>query len=377
MTPRATHFQSAEADQHVRISRSLVEHVLSRREAIIWADTEQPPELASGTLLALQIRSLMCAPLLDGEGNPFGVVQIDTDLPQIGFSAEDLEVMVGAVSQAAMAVRFAKLHEEALRRQVVQRDLELARQVQLGLLPVGHPTYEGIEYFTYYHAANEVGGDYYDFIELPGDRLGLVVADVAGKGVSAALLMAKLSGELKYHLSNASPAAALGRMNELLCQSETGRFVTLLLAIQERHSPALTIVNAGHPVPLRRRPDGTVEEVGTPARGTALGLMPGRTYQEVRATVEPGEVWFMYTDGFTEAINAKEEMFGAARLAGLLARTPGSVRTAGEQMVADVRAFQGDAPQFDDMCLVGWGRLAERSGAAPVRPREDQMTQKI
>src|SRR5262249_13731790 len=158
-----------------------------------------------GTLEDLQIRSLLCAPLLDGDGKPFGVVQIDTDQPQSAFTAEDLEVMVGAVSQAAVAVRFAKLHEEALRRQAVARDLELARRVQLGLLPEGYPDCEGFEFYAYYRAAYEVGGDYYDFIELPNQRLALVVADAAGKGVSAALMMAKLSGELKYHLSCKSP----------------------------------------------------------------------------------------------------------------------------------------------------------------------------
>jgi serine phosphatase RsbU (regulator of sigma subunit) len=375
VTPRATYFHREEVNPRVGVSRSLIRHVLSRREAVLWADSAAVPELTGGTLNEMQIRSLMCAPLLDGDGHPFGVVQIDTDQPLRIFTAEDLEVMVGAVSQAAVAVRFSKLHEEALRRQAVQRDLELARRVQLGLLPVGYPNYEGFEYFAYYHAALEVGGDYYDFIELPGDRLALVVADAAGKGVSAALMMAKLSGELKYHLSCEAPGAALARMNDSLCNSDTGRFVTLLLAVQDRRSPALTLVNAGHPAPLRLRPGGEVEAIGESARGTALGLLPGREYQEFRTTIEPGEVWFMYTDGFTEAINAREEMFGAARLSRRLARATGSVGQAGEQIVADVRGFLGDQPQTDDMCLVGWGRTA--GPPAPPRAAVPAQTLKL
>ncbi len=369
VTPRATHFHPNEVAPSVRISRTLVKHVLSRREAVLWADTDSLPDLATGTLCAMKIRSLMCAPLLDGEGNPFGVVQIDTDQATLGFNAEDLEVMVGAVSQAAVAVRFAKLHEEALRRQTIQRDLELARRVQLGLLPLCYPKYEEFEYFAYYHAAHEVGGDYYDFIELPGDRLALVVADAAGKGVSAALMMAKLSGELKYHLSCEPPGAALARLNDRLCDNDTGRFVTLLVVVQERCSSTLTLVNAGHPAPLRRRRDGTVEAIGESARGTALGLIPNRLYQEFPTVIEPGEVWFMYTDGFTEAINAREEMFGAARFAERLAKAPGAVGAAGEQIVADVRTFLGEQPQSDDMCLVGWGRLSDlKCNPAPPRP---------
>jgi serine phosphatase RsbU (regulator of sigma subunit) len=365
VTPRATHFRPREPDPRVRVSRTLVRHVLSRREAVLWVDTAAPPDLGRGTLDALQIRSLLCAPLLDGDGEPFGVVQVDTDDPQRAFDAEDLEVMAGAVCQAAVAVRYAKLHEEALRRQAVVRDLELGRRVQLGLLPVASPAYEGFEYFSFYQAAYEVGGDYFDFIELPGDRLALVVADAAGKGVPAALMMAKLAGELKYLLSLGPPGAALARLNDGLCDSDTGRFVTLLAAVQDRRSPALTLVNAGHPAPLRRRPGGAVEAVGESARAPALGVMPGAAYPEFRAAVEPGEVWFMYTDGFSEALNARGELFGAGRLARALAQAPGAVGKAGERVVAEVRDFQGGQPQADDMCLVVWGRPDPTTGPAP------------
>jgi serine phosphatase RsbU (regulator of sigma subunit) len=364
VAPRATHFRREGPDQRVRLSRTLVRHVLSRREAILWAD-QAPEQVASGTLTDLEIRSLMCAPLLDGEGIPFGVVQIDTDLPLRGFTAEDLEVMVGAVSQAAVAVRYAKLHEEALRRQAVERDLELARRVQLGLLPEGYPACEGFEFFAYYRAAYDVGGDYYDFIELPNDRLALVVADAAGKGVSAALMMAKLSGELKYHLSCNLPGIALARMNESLCAGVTGQFVTLLVAVVDRRALTLTIVNAGHPAPLRRQPDGSVEVVAESARGPALGLMPGRHYPETQVTIEQGDLWLAYTDGFTEAINAQGTMFGVARLRKLLERAPAVVRESGDRIVREVLTFLGDQPQSDDMCLLGWGLLGsavERTG---------------
>jgi serine phosphatase RsbU (regulator of sigma subunit) len=365
VTPRATHFRLEEPDARVAVSRTLIQHVLSRREAVLWTEHDSTSGLASpGTLSELQIRSLMCAPLLDGDGNPFGVVQIDTSQPVFAFTAEDLEVMVGAVSQAAVAVRFAKLHEEAVRRQTVEHDLELARRVQLGLLPEGYPNCEGFEFFAYYRAAYEVGGDYYDFIELPNERLALVVADAAGKGVSAALLMAKLTGELKYHLSCESPSAALARMNESLCTGGTGRFVTLLAAILNRRSATLTLVNAGHPAPLRRSLNGGVEAVGEAVRGAALGLMPEMRYQEVEIPVEPGDIWLAYTDGFTEASSARGEMFGAVRLRERLARAPAVVRESGDRIVREVLTFLGDRPPSDDMCLVGWGRLLALPGSA-------------
>src|SRR5262249_18516174 len=154
------------------------------------------------------------------------------------------------------------------------------------------PPCEGYEFFAYYQTAYEVGGDYYDFIELPNDRLAVVVADVAGKGVSAALLMAKLSGELKYYLSCESPRAAVARMNDSLSNGGSGRFVTLLLAVLDRAAPRLTLINAGHLPPLRRRVGGAVEAVGEAQRGMALGILPGRDYHELQVEVEPGELWF-------------------------------------------------------------------------------------
>jgi serine phosphatase RsbU (regulator of sigma subunit) len=362
--PRATHFRHEAAGQRVSSSRTLVRHVLSHREAILWSEEGQQASVY-GSLNELEIRSLLCAPLLDGDGNVFGLVQIDTNQPMRAFTSEDLEVMVGAVSQAAVAVRFARLHEEALRRQAVERDLELARRVQLGLLPEGYPDCEGFEFFAYYRAAYDVGGDYYDFIELPGERIALVVADAAGKGVSAALMMAKLSGELKYHLSCESPGTALARMNDSLCAGATGRFVTLLAAILDRRSASLTVVNAGHPAPMRRRPDGTVEVVAESTRGAALGLLPSRQYGETNVAIEPGDVWLAYTDGFNEAVSASGEMFGAGRLRHELTAAPGVVHEAGDRIIREVLKFMGDQPQTDDMCLVGWGRLTsgvERTG---------------
>jgi serine phosphatase RsbU (regulator of sigma subunit) len=364
VTPCATLFQPPELSPRVRISRVLVRHVLSKREAVLWEDQSQG-SVASNSLADLQIRSLMCAPLLDGDGNPFGIVQIDTDDPMQGFTSDDLEVLVGAVSQAAVSVRFARLHEEALRRQAMERDLELARRVQLGLLPESYPDCEGFEFFAYYRAAFDVGGDYYDFIELPHDRFALVVADAAGKGVSAALMMAKLSGELKYHLSCEAPGSAFALMNDGLCAGNTGRFVTLLAVILDRHSSMLTLVNAGHPAPLRRSANGMVEAVGEKARGPALGIIPGSKYVETRITIEPGDVWLAYTDGFTEATNSRGELFGVKNLRDRLALAPGVVREASDRIVREVQTFLGNQPQSDDMCMVGWGRLTgsvERTG---------------
>jgi serine phosphatase RsbU (regulator of sigma subunit) len=372
LNPRATLFRDPTSDARLALSRTLINHVVQRREATIWlhhrklpdqpnAESQEPMEFRS--LEATDVRSAMCVPLLDGEGNPFGVVQIDSRDPGQAFTTDDLEVMAGVVSQAAVAVCYARLHEDRLRRQVLERDLQLARRVQHSLLPADPPNCPPYQFFAYYQTALEVGGDYYDFVELPNGRLAIVVADVAGKGVSAALLMAKLSGELKYYLSCADPAVAVARMNDSVCQSSAGRFITLLLAIVDRASRRLTLLNAGHLAPLRRRVSGVVEPVGEDARGPALGILPEAAWRLVETEVEPGEIWLAFTDGVTEAVNAQTEMYGLPRLRRELARAPAAVSEGGDAILADVRQFLGDQPQSDDICLVAWGGPA---GPAPV-----------
>jgi serine phosphatase RsbU (regulator of sigma subunit) len=356
LNPRATLFRDPAADARLAMSRTLIKHVITRREATIWMQHRKVEDQPSAsTLEAMDVRSVMCVPLLDGEGSPFGVVQIDSRDPRQAFTTDDVEVMVGAVSQAAVAVRYARLHEDNLRRQVLERDLQLARQVQHSLLPADPPSCPPYQFFAYYQTALEVGGDYYDFVELPNDRLAIVLADVAGKGVSAALLMAKLCGELKYYLSCADPAVAVARMNDSLCQSSAGRFITLLLAIVDRASRRLTLLNAGHLAPLRRRASGEVDIIGEDVRGPALGILPEASYRLIETEVEPGDVWLAFTDGVTEAVNARTEMYGGDRLRGELAKAPAVVGEAGEAILADVRQFLGDQAQSDDMCLVGWG----------------------
>ena len=142
-------------------------------------------------------------------------------------------MLASVASQAAIAVDNAQLHENALKQQAVERDLELAHKVQRGLLPARPPQLAGYHFFDFYEPANQVGGDYYDYIELPGGRLAVVLADVSGKGVSAALLMAKLSGEVRYCLaSEPTPAAAMNRINASFSRSGwDDRFVTFVLAV--------------------------------------------------------------------------------------------------------------------------------------------------
>ncbi len=187
---------------------------------------------------------------LDGE--PLGVIQIDTLNQRARFTDQDLEVLATVASQAAVSIDNAKMHEQVMAQRAMQRDLELARRMQRSLLPSKPPQVPGYFFFDYYQAARQVGGDYYDYVQLPGGRYAVIVGDVAGKGVPAALLMARLSSDVRFSLASESdPAKALQRINEGFARNDwQDRFVTMLAAVLNPTTSELTIVNAGHMAPL-------------------------------------------------------------------------------------------------------------------------------
>ena len=268
-------------------------------------------------------------------------------------------MLASIASQAAVAVDNAQLHETAMRQQAIERDLDLAHKVQRGLLPAAPPTVPGYYFFDFYEPANQVGGDYYDYVELPDNRLAIVVADVSGKGVSAALLMAKLSGEVRYCLaSEPDPAMAMSRINTSFSRSGwQDRFVTFVLAVLDSERHELTIVNAGHMAPFLRHNKGQVDPIGEEETGLPLGVENEYEYQAYTRSLEPGDYLAMFTDGFSEAMNCDNELYGMDRLRELLANETTPVKELGRRILDDVKQFVGGRPQSDDMCLACFGRM--------------------
>ena len=193
--PSAT---SVPADEiPMSISRSIVNHVLGQKKAVLSQDAGSDQNLPTSASIAdLKIRSVMCVPLLTPDKEALGIIQLDTsDRKQ--FLQEDLDVLAAVAGQAAIAIQNAAMHESLLERERLNRDLKLAEQVQKRFLPQSVPAIPGFEFFAHYDPAYEVGGDYYDFVPLPDDRLAIAVGDVSGKGVAAALMMAKFSGDTR------------------------------------------------------------------------------------------------------------------------------------------------------------------------------------
>jgi hypothetical protein len=261
LVPKAVKHRRAANNETVRISKTIVRQAMSSKQAILSADAAADDRFDMAQSIAdFHIRSLMCVPLVDSEERALGVIQIDTLDQRSRFCNDDLEVLASVASQAAIAIENAQLHEQAMKQQAVQRDLELAHKVQQGLLPAAPPEIPGYYFFNYYLPANQVGGDYYDYIPLPGGKMAVVVGDVSGKGVSAALLMAKLAGDVRFCLaSERDHAEAVRRINAMFASSNwEDRFVTFVLAVLDPTAQEVTIVNAGNMPPLLRHSGGRV-----------------------------------------------------------------------------------------------------------------------
>jgi len=358
LIPRWVRLRREDATDTLRISRTIIRHVMESKEAILSADAASDERFEMSQSIAdFRIRSMMCAPLLDNEGNAFGALQIDTLDQRQRFTKEDLELLVSTASQAAIAIQNAQLHEQALKQRELERDMVLATEVQHGFLPDRRPELPGYEFYDYYQPASQIGGDYFDYIPMSGDRVAVVVADVVGHGVAAALLMAKVSAETRFALYHEpTPAAAITRLNERMCQSNLQRFVTMILVVLDPAVNTAVIVNAGHMAPLHRRASAKIEEPGETLAGLPLGVTDAMGYEQCEIDIAAGDCLTLYTDGINESIDSGGAFYTIDRLRDQVRKLGPKVEPMGQAIIDDVRRFLGKAPQNDDMCLVCFGR---------------------
>lgn len=338
-----------------RLSRTLIDRVASSRQAILSADAVTDTRFrANESVMVNCIRSVMCVPVSRGDGRLLGVIQVDSRDIRDGFEAEDLEVLAGIAGRAAQAIEQALAHDERVEREQLNRDLQLAHRVQQGLLPDTPPALPGYEIFDFYEAARQVGGDFFGYVPLSGGRLAVVLADVSGKGVAAALLMAALSADIRYCLaSEPDLGAAVSRINESFLRGGwDDRFATLVVAVLAPGSSAVTVCNAGHLPVFLRDPDGAVRQAATELGGLPLGVAAGHEFRSCTIELARGSAFVLCTDGVTEAMDHEGRCYGIDRLEEIVAGPADGAAALGQRILADLDRHTAGAPAGDDICLV-------------------------
>ncbi len=330
-------FRNPQAGQSASLNRSVLNTVMSTGEAVCAEDG-----------------MTMCVPILNRRDEPLGIIQLDADHLEGPFQADDLDLFLTAALQVSFAVENAMLHEAALRERALEWELGIAHEIQISLLPSERPVIPGYEFWDYYAPAKQVGGDYFDYRELRNNRLAVLLGDVSGKGVPAALLMARASAEFSAFLANEmSPVEVVNTVNRRFAQrSAETAFMTMVLVILDWSTHRLQLVNAGHVRPLLRRASGEVLEVGAAESGMPLGIRPDVEYRQAELDIGPGETLLLVTDGITEAQNGRGDLYGIPRLRKTYAGCKGGAFDIVQSILNDTGRFVGDNDQSDDTCLL-------------------------
>lgn len=352
LVPKAVRFRDPNEENAPPMSASIVRYAMETKKAILSGDAAHDPRFdPTQSIQRLKIRSIMCVPMISEEGEVLGVIHLDTMEQRKQFSQEDLDVLVTASSHAARAVELAQLHEE-------RRDLDSATEIQRSFLPTAPPEHESLEFFEHYSSALQVGGDYYDYIPLPGNRLAIALGDVSGKGFAAALLMARLSSAVRYCLATEPGLPeAVQELNRLLTTSgNCDRFITFVVIVLDLNDFSMTVVNAGHMPPLlRQAKKAEVIDLGEDLLGLPLGILD-RPYRQLQQQLDPGDMLVLYTDGVNETRNPAGKLYGADRLRDVMKPDYPDVKHLGQAMLDDVNKFAADRPQGDDRALVCFSR---------------------
>jgi serine phosphatase RsbU (regulator of sigma subunit)/anti-sigma regulatory factor (Ser/Thr protein kinase) len=323
-------------------------------------------ELDSPALEELRAAGVRLAVPLVSQGELVGLLNLGPRLSDQDYSSDDRKLLNALAAQAAPALQVAQLvrrqEAEARSRERIEQELRVATLIQQNFLPKQLPDLPGWQVSAYYRPAREVGGDFYDFVELPDGEIGVVIGDVTDKGVPAAMVMAATRSVLRASAQRVvAPGQVLERVNELMCPDMPSKmFVTCLYGVLEPSTGRFRFANAGHNLPYVRTDEGTTELRAT---GMPLGLLPGITYEEKEAFLEPGQVMLLHSDGVAEAHSEPGEMFGFPRLMDVVGSRQGNGEVI-DRVLTELDHFTPAAwEQEDDITLVALTRLGLATSA--------------
>ncbi len=295
----------------IRVSRNVMDEVVIRGNSVLTSDAQHDPRFASGTVVLQGVRSVLAVPLGVSE-KVFGIIYADSPIAEGRFTQDHLKVLTTLASVAAIRVENARLVEARFQQERLERELQLAMEIQQRFQPTAPPSVPGYELQGISFPCYEIGGDYYDFIQREDGRLVIALGDVSGKGTAAALLMSSLHAAIHAQTgSHDTLVETISAVNRYLADNiPPNRFVTLFYAELDPESGAVSFLNAGHNPPLIVHAAGTVEQLAS--GGLPLGIKADADYREGRTHLQMGDVLVIYSDGVTEAASPSGEEFGPA-----------------------------------------------------------------
>lgn len=339
--------------EEVRISRTVMDEVLKNGKSVLTSDAQHDPRYASQTMALLGIRSVLAVPLSVHEHEVFGLVYADSPTYEASFTEEHLNILTTLASVASIRIENARLLEERFERERMERELELATEIQQSFQPSSPPIIDGYEFQGISFSCYEIGGDYYDFIQRHDGKMMIALGDVSGKGTAAALLMSSVHAAI--HAQTAAKNTLLETVTSvnkyLADNTPSNRFVTLFIAELDPATGKIAYINAGHNPPLIGRNDGTVEQLGS--GGFPLGIIPMAEYELGETYLKGDEVLVIYSDGVSEAANLKEEEFGMERLSDVISKNLSkSASGMRDKIESSLSSFVQSAPASDDITMV-------------------------
>ena len=355
--------EGAEESVRLKLGEGAVGWAAQNRQPVILPDAGSDPRYKKARAAT---RSEMAIPLIV-QDELVGIFNLENDRAD-AFSARDLELLQAFGLHAAIAIQRAWLHEQSVEKRRLEDEIGIARRIQMRLLPADAPRFPGFDLAAFNHPSREVSGDVYDFVPITPDQLGLMVGDVAGKGVAAGILMATFRASLRAEIrNNYSISVILAKVNRLIFESvENSVFVTAVYGVLDRERRRLTYANAGHNPPLLLRAGGQVEWLT--AGGPLLGPLAEARYVEEFIDLDPGDLLIFYTDGITEAMDKDGEMFGVERLVELARSVPraDSARRICHRLLEAVRAHTGQVHAEDDLTAIVLRVLEGRAEGAAL-----------
>lgn len=349
------------AEMRIPKGKGIAGFVAETGETVIVEDarTDKRFYASVGDETGFVTKSLVCVPVSIRGGKIIGVLQVLNKKDETPFTEADGDLLSTLADQAAIAIENARLYAEAREKQLLEHQLMIAQQIQQGLLPEKPPGVEGIEIAAINKQASRLGGDYYDFIQVSDEKLGVVIGDVSGKNVPAAIMMATARAFLRSHVLGAytdddrSLTDIISFVNHLICDdTDPEKYMTLFYGMLDVPSIKLNYVNCGHNWPILYNPAKETTNY-LKAGGLAVGMIDGVPYDQDEVALEEGDILVLYTDGVTEAFNEQEDLFGEERLLDAIkANSHLSAQELLDKIVAEVMSFAGEAEQSDDVTLV-------------------------